>query len=306
LLSSSSSVEVSSSSSGEVEVSSSSVGLSSSSSEEVSSSSVSVSSSSSEEVFSSSSEILSSSSVEPSSSSEEAPSSSIEASSSSTVLNSSSSSVSIIKCGTQNINTGTYFCDIRDSKIYKWVRIGDQIWMAQNLNFDIKDSKCYNGLESNCDIYGRLYDWATAMTLPENCNVNTCVSEVNNKHQGICPDGWHVPSYEEWDELLTAVGGWETAGTKLKVKIGWNNCGTSGSGSSYSCEDTYGFSALPAGLGFSNGSFDNIGNGSDWWSYSEIGNYNAYSWYMSHYLEYASWYNNPKTRLFSLRCLQNQ
>ena len=111
-----------------------------------------------------------------------------------------------VSCGTLTVKATRFtFTDTRNNKTYKAVAIGTQTWMAENLNYDTSDSKCYNNDPANCEIYGRLYNWSTAST--------------------VCPTGWHIPSDAEWDVLITAVGGSSTAGTKLKVASGWsNNC----------------------------------------------------------------------------------
>jgi len=157
------------------------------------------------------------------------------------------------------------------------VKIGNQVWMAKNLNCNVSGSKCYDNQESNCTTYGRLYDWETA--------------------KKVCPSGWHLPSNAEWDALMTAVGGASTAGTKLKAKSGWNNNGNG--------TDNYGFSALPGGYGGSGGDFYSVGNYGYWWSATESYASNAYSRYM--YYDYASVYsgNYGKVFLFSVRCVQD-
>jgi hypothetical protein len=77
------------------------------------------------------------------------------------------------------------------------VTIGSQIWAKKNLNCNIQGSLCYDNDPANCAIYGRLYDWTTALT--------------------ACPSGWHLPSKAEWDALTAHVGGENSAGKKLKV-----------------------------------------------------------------------------------------
>jgi uncharacterized protein (TIGR02145 family) len=95
------------------------------------------------------------------------------------------------------------FEDIRDLQTYKWVRIGSQIWMSQNLNFAVdKGPYCYDSDTSNCKIYGRLYDWSVA--------------------QKICPAGWHLPSHQEWKKVSDFLD--DQVGEKMK-EIGdahWN------------------------------------------------------------------------------------
>jgi len=131
--------------------------------------------------------------------------------------------------------------DSRDSKPYKWVKIGEQYWLAENLNY-AADGKCYDNDPANCTEYGRLYDWETANT--------------------ACPSGWRLPSKDDWDVLITAVGGYETAGKYLKSKSGWNG------------EDKFGFSALPGG--FDQSVFDGIGIAVRWWSSSELEGFSDY------------------------------
>ena len=141
-------------------------------------------------------------------------------------------------------NSGT-FTDSRDGKSYKTIKIGKQTWMAENLNYNAKDSKCYDKKPTNCDKYGRLYDWETAIK--------------------VCPGGWHLPSDKEWDELVRFADGAngteiacesETVGKYLKAKSGWNNLGNG--------EDKFGFAALPGG----SGNFNDIGDRGEWWSNS--------------------------------------
>jgi len=135
------------------------------------------------------------------------------------------------------------------------VTIGTQVWQKCNLdivptgeNGAATNSACYDNDPANCTIYGRLYDWSTAMALPESCNKDYCTSQINDKHQGICPNGWHIPSDADWDALLIAVGDSAgtkyIAGTKLKATNGWiwNEHVGDGNGT-----DDYGFSALPGG-----------------------------------------------------------
>jgi len=171
------------------------------------------------------------------------------------------------------------FTDERDSKTYKMVKIGTQTWMAENLNYEANGSKCYKNDLANCNKYGRLYDWETAMK--------------------ACLKGWHLPSDEEWDTLMTVVGGEETAGKFLKATNGWNdNDGKSSNGT-----DKFGFSALPGGIGTSAGSFRKLGSHGDWWSASEDDS-TASSMEMGLNNDVYR-YGNDKSLLHSVRCLKD-
>jgi len=166
---------------------------------------------------------------------------------------------------------GALYCG---GQTYKIVRIGSQIWMAQNLNYAVEGSVCYgesgplwcyseNGIpqqaeiKANCAKYGRLYDWNAAMK--------------------ACPKGWHLPTSAEWDKLLRLADGdkgtksphkSKIAGKFLKAKFGWkNNSDKPGNGT-----DIFGFAALPGGF-YSEGndglSCYNVGRYGKWWSASE-------------------------------------
>lgn len=236
------------------------------SSSDVSSSSV-VSSSSSVTPQSSSSETSVSSNSTKSSSSV-VPSSSSVASSSS--VQSSSSIVVAMPCKTDEEDNCEYgiLKDSRDGQEYKTVKIGEQWWMAQNLNYaytgvPFEDGRytsdstswCLDNDPANCAKYGRLYTWTAAMdsvgewsTNGKGCGYGkTCsVASAGSTTlvRGICPEGWHLPREAECQVLLTAVGGSSTAdsaGSKLKSATGWKAY------SGITNEDAFGFSALPAG-----------------------------------------------------------
>jgi uncharacterized protein (TIGR02145 family) len=191
-------------------------------------------------------------------------------------------------------DNATLLCDARDGKLYKFKAIGTQTWMAENLNYDVPDNAtdvCYQNNDDNCVTYGRLYNWATAMNNSASSSANP--SEV----QGVCPEGWHLPSDAEWDALLTAVGGSSTAGTKLKADSPlWNSNGKG--------TDEFGFSALPGGSGYS-GSFGNVGDNGYWWSSTVDGASYAYYRNMSHSYAGVLRGNYDKTILFSVRCAQD-
>jgi len=217
--------------------------------------------------------------------------------------------------------TGSYGSVAYGGKTYRTVKIGSQTWFAENLNYVVAGSKCFGEggevvdwdnfiiktlsnaeVQSNCDKYGRLYDWPTAMALPSSCNSNSCSSQIQPKHIGICPSGWHIPSYDDWVVLMDYVGSYETAGTKLKATSGWNwndYEDKSGNGT-----DQYGFSALPGGIGSSDGDFFDVGNDGNWWCSSEINRDYACYWYPKDD-EYSYVIDYDKSYLLSVRCLQD-
>ena len=321
---SSSSVEAGepSSSSGDEELSSSSAGVSSSvetdnypssSSEKspASSNSVELSSSSAEPSSSSiapssSSVVPSSSSVLPSSSSTAPSSSSVRLSSSSSRLSSSStapssSSVRLSSSSVRSSSSLSYSGRGNNIGNYRTVVIGTQTWMAENLDYFVEGSKCNNNNPSSCSIYGYLYNWATAMSLPSSCNSSSCSSQIQSPHRGICPLGWHLPNQAEWNTLSSYVqsnsGCSSCDAAKLKAKSGWNNDGNG--------TDDYEFSALPGGGGYSSGSFYGVGSNGYWWSASERKDLSgsAYSRLMDSNNGLLGSYD--KSYLFSVRCLKD-
>jgi len=173
--------------------------------------------------------------------------------------------------------TGT-FKDSRDGKTYKTVKVDGKTWMAQNLNFAAKESECYKNKDANCAKYGRLYDWETA-----------------NK---ACPAGFHLPSDDEWTALVNYADGKEKAGRKLKSKACWNNNGNC------TDDDDYGWSALPGGVGNSDGYFG-AGNIGYWWCATENGA--THAWYrdMDSYYAYVRGFDYYKTDLCSVRCVKD-
>jgi len=182
-----------------------------------------------------------------------------------------------MECQENGAITGT-IKDYRDSKIYKTVQIGNQVWMAENLNYDTKDetiemnSQCYGKDPANCTKYGRLYDWAAAMSLPPACNLTSqnCPPSHEGLWGALCPNGFAIPRSQDWQALVDYAGGNVIAAGRLKSKTGWSGNGNG--------TDNYGFNALPGGGAFYWGdeSYDE-GNGSYWWVETQTG-YEAYYW----------------------------
>jgi uncharacterized protein (TIGR02145 family) len=192
-----------------------------------------------------------------------------------------------------------------DGNVYTSVTIGTQIWMKENLKTtkyndgsaipNVADAipwgnlttpaYCWyeNEIASFKDTYGALYNWYT---------VNT---------GKLCPAGWHVPTKEEWSILVTFVGGENVAADKLKEagQSHWecfgSNLGT----------NDYGFTALPGGVRYTDGSFGYIGCSGFWLTSSDLG-----AEYVSTIIMYSiaaeiSTQSNDKVGGFSVRCLED-
>ncbi|MCQ2103922.1 MAG: fibrobacter succinogenes major paralogous domain-containing protein [Fibrobacter sp.] len=206
--------------------------------------------------------------------------------------------------------------DARDGQKYKIVKIGDQVWMAENLNYDYNKgtakSYCYDDKEANCAVTGRLYTWAAAIdsaSLANDANnPQTCgygkICTLPTVVQGVCPEGWHLPTNAEWNTLFNAVGGSNKAGTALKSQTGWKS--QTGDADD---RDAYGFFALPAGYrnGYGSGYFNDAGGYADFWSASQVEDDSdrAYFLYLDYYDASADLDNDFKNHGYSVRCLQN-
>jgi len=209
----------------------------------------------------------------------------------------------VVKCNGVKYDPETQFCAKRgttEERPYKMVNIGEQTWMAENLNYETENSWCGGGsgtTEGDCSIYGRLYTWAAA--------INNSTVDAHGNIQGVCPDGWHLPSKTEFEKLITNVdadlngtyGYSNKAGTALKSTSGWyeNGNGTNASG----------FSALPVGFRYSSGNFLDNGYYAYFWSATEYSSYNAYYMYMYYDIGSARLDDYDKNYGFSVRCLQD-
>jgi len=198
--------------------------------------------------------------------------------------------------------------DSRDGQVYPTVKIGTLNWMAKNLNYaygaDADSlSFCYENDADYCEKYGRLYMWAAAMDSAalfgdegKGCgNGVVCEADGSKKVRGICPEGWHLPSIEEWRTFDFALGH-DLAATK---DTSWKD--------SYSNDkdgtDAYSFSALPAGQK-SGTSFSGEKSYSLWWTAEEDGIYSANAWYIeSHHLKLTTTVKSK--RAYSVRCIED-
>lgn len=215
-----------------------------------------------------------------------------------------------------------HFIDNRDGHVYKTVVIGTQTWMAENLNYaytgvpyNYSDSTsdstswCYDNKPDNCTKYGRLYTWAAAIDSvalakdtanPQTCGFGADKCVLPTVVRGVCPEGWRLPSDDEWKALITAVGKTDIAGKMLKSADGWNdNKESSGNGL-----DAYGFSALPAGSRGYDGKYNNAGDIALFWSASE---HSGLAGFLDLYYDFnfANLLTGPKYSAHSVRCLKD-
>jgi uncharacterized protein (TIGR02145 family) len=184
------------------------------------------------------------------------------------------------------------------------VTIGKQVWMSKNLNVDkfrngdpIPHAKTneewekagkngepawcyYDNNPANGAKYGKLYNWYAV-----------------NDPRGLAPKGSHIPTDAEWTELTDYLGGQEKAGAKMKSKEGWSD-GGNGTNSS-------GFSGLPGGYRFYDGTFDVVGNYGNWWSSTEVGTLNAWGRNLFYDYGVVGRSNGNKPHGLSVRCLRD-
>jgi len=181
---------------------------------------------------------------------------------------------------TLNLTFGT-LNDSRDEQNYTTIEMGDQWWMAENLNYTSDYSYCYNDDQAFCDKYGRLYTWEAALS--------------------ACPDGWHLPTKDEFKEMVDHLGGIEEAGGKLKdyESIYWREPNTGASNIS-------GFGALPAGRRYDHGLSTGSGYYAQFYSSTEYQTNEAYNLTLGYDYNTAFLYNYKKKYAISVRCVKDQ
>jgi uncharacterized protein (TIGR02145 family) len=198
--------------------------------------------------------------------------------------------------------------DNRDGQTYNTIKIGDQTWMADNLNYETESSFCNGDDPINCAKYGRLYTWSAAMdsvgtfsSKGKGCGYNTTCSPTYPV-RGICPSGWHLPTKEEFEILRSNVGGRDVAGKMLKSITGWEEYdGKSGNG-----VDAFGFSVFPAGARYDESTFNDAGKSAFFWSATDYNGYSADYLYLSYRNEEAFLHSASKGGAhYSVRCVKD-
>lgn len=180
----------------------------------------------------------------------------------------------------ETVDKSGYIKDSRDDQIYLTILIDDQWWMAENLKYlpyvnppnsdsgiyvyDFYDTNVNEAKQTlNYQTYGVLYNWATAMAIPNQYN-SEFWNGSDSVHQGICPDGWHMPSDAEWNQLeLFLIKSSELTDSnnvalKIKSDTLWNSNGNG--------TNETGFAALPTGFRYREGLFDKIGRYGYFWT----------------------------------------
>lgn len=193
--------------------------------------------------------------------------------------------------------------DSRDNQTYKYIKIGTQTWMAENLKFAIDSSWWKSNSPDSGTKYGRIYSWASAMGFNDSCNNRTssCQSLVEPLHQGVCLSGYHIPSPDEWSELVRFVEldlrvGSGFAGFALKATSSWKLDWDGKNGA-----DLFGFCALSGG--------DKLMTWQSSHEYQAIpGQFYNFGFalpYGSNYAQVGGYLGGSRSSRNSIRCLKN-
>ncbi|MDD3877939.1 MAG: FISUMP domain-containing protein, partial [Bacteroidales bacterium] len=184
---------------------------------------------------------------------------------------------------------------VHEGQNYNTMEIGNQCWMRENLNSgryipnvsstanhsemsrnNVVEKYCYDNNTENCVLYGGLYDWNEMMRY-----------SYQEGSQGICPDGWHVPTLSEWNTLISFYGGETVAGTPLK-KAGASR-----------------FDILAGGMRTANGNFSLLGSGGYFWVSTQIDETNAWGIALLFRGTSISPTSRERTNALSVRCIKN-
>ena len=198
-----------------------------------------------------------------------------------------------------NINSDSIFTDPRDLKTYRTVVIKGKRVFAENLRYadsvtyvNLKgQTSCYNNDPKNCEIGGRFYTWTAAVNLNSQWLGNSAGALIKDPHQGICPEGWHIPNNTEWNALFNDIG---YAAQQAQGFSGWTTA-----------TNTSGFSALPIGYTYNGeGGFHADGSYINFWSANE--DLSEYAYFWSLFANGARLgFRSYKSHLFTVRCIQN-
>ncbi len=178
------------------------------------------------------------------------------------------------------VKTTKTLTDKRDNQTYKVIKIGNQTWMAENLNFKTdKYSYCYGRKTTNCDKYGRLYRWEAAVK--------------------ACPEGWHLPTDKEWQILEKELG---MSDTYLGKSNTWRG---SNQGEKLMKDTTLGFNAELGGYFNPPSNYFLGGMQAFYWTASEKG---GLAWYRQLYKDSKQIFRNIRAKSWgmSVRCVKDK
>jgi uncharacterized protein (TIGR02145 family) len=186
-------------------------------------------------------------------------------------------------------NAQEAFKDLRDNQVYKTVKVGNQVWMAENLKFVVKDmpyKMCYDYDAANCSTYGYMYDWESA--------------------KAACPKGWHLPTEAEWNEMIKFLGGDSIAGGKMK-EAKTKNWTVPNKGATNSS----GFNALPGGscsahLFLGESGCNSMGDNASFWTATEFNDGYAWDVELNSSDAAVKKLKAEKTNYLSIRCIKDK
>jgi uncharacterized protein (TIGR02145 family) len=219
----------------------------------------------------------------------------------------------------ENLKVGTMVDSINTGSVH-----------SDQTNENLLEKYCYNNTLSNCDIYGGLYEWQEMMNLPATCMTTIC--SIQTPHQGICPNGWHIPTDTEFNTLekytIAIIGSSATQYecSTSPTNIGWQRCadatdpatdagGPTGAGKSLkkvgqgsgvgAGDDLVGFSALFAGSRGTSGSFGGLATLGYFWQAMQYSS--TLGWHRYLTASYSTVRRNVtnKANGFSVRCLKD-
>jgi len=225
--------------------------------------------------------------------------------------------VIVTQAGATQWNCGQSITDTRDSKIYPTVQIGTQCWMAENLNVgtridgvqnqtdnEVVEKYCYDNLETNCDVYGGLYQWNEMMQYTTTAGV-----------KGICPTGWHLPTDSEWTALTTYVSSQtenrcnsnvDYIAKSVAATTNWNTSTfTCTIGNNLAVNNATGFTGLPGGYRDTDGLLIFVGDYGFFGSSTQGSTTLAWTLYLHYYNTDVYHGYDIKDYGFSVRCVRD-
>lgn len=197
-----------------------------------------------------------------------------------------------------------YLLDARDNHVYRYAVLGRgdsaRAWMLENLNYDLNDGEqswCYKNASVNCEKYGRLYTWAAVLNKSEEECGYSKKCDVTNPFRGVCPEGWHVSTKEEWKMLFKLEKEEDTAGAMLRAAVGWQK-GVKGT-------DDLGFSAIPSGY-YEGSDFYGEGTKALFWTSNFVNSSSAQSYGMTYDSKDVTYDAVDKDLGLALRCVKDE